>query len=641
MKGIFKKINVYWELFKQFGIKYAVFRVKYELSKKIGLYNRKFSTHLEIKQYLTVEDWRRTQSDTFIFNSKEEINKEGLLPSLTLKESVEKILQGKINFFFKDWRDIGFENESFIHPLSKYEYAKVHWTQIPIYDEAKGDIKYVWEKSKFSYLLYLIRNDTHNNEDHAEFVFKEIIRWIEDNVPNIGPQYVCSQEIGIRLINWSFALFFYKNSSVLTQEIFNKIMSSIAIQLDHIYKNISFSKIAVRNNHAVTETLSLYLISLYFPFLTHSKKYKKAGKKWFEKEIEFQMFEDGSDSQYSFNYHRVKIQLLTLAISSAVVNDETFSPEVSERAKGSLRFLYNKIGNLETGQVSNFGYNDGSIYFKLNDAEFDNFLPQLNALASLLHFDIPHVNNDFRIVEDEFWFMQKINKDIIEPKILETDKGIINYEKGGFIQINEKDTLTLFKTPEVSFRVAQDDFFHLDIWVKGVNVLRDAGSYSYNTDDKTKMFFNGIIGHNSVSMNGVEHMMKGPRFTWLYKPKHQLTIVKEFETYDEIISKMTIFYPVKYEIERTVKKYKNQFKWEIIDQLINSPAGNKIIQFWHINPIIRDSIKILATDHELVGLEPSYFEGFYSKNYGVKEETSSQQLSSTTNYIRTTIEFIQ
>ena len=49
-------------------------------------------------------------------------------------------------------------------------------------------------------------------------------------------------------------------------EIFKRIINSIYWQIDHVYKNINFSRKTVRNNHAITETLSLYLSGLLFPF---------------------------------------------------------------------------------------------------------------------------------------------------------------------------------------------------------------------------------------------------------------------------------------------------------------------------------------------------------------------------------------
>ena len=103
----------------------------------------------------------------------------------------------------------------------------------------------------------------------------------------------------------------------LTEDRFNKIMNAIYWQLHHVYHNINFSRIAVRNNHALTETLMLFLSGLLFPFLPNTKKWSKKGKNWFEEEIAYQIYKDGTFLQFSMNYHRVAIQLLTWGIRLA------------------------------------------------------------------------------------------------------------------------------------------------------------------------------------------------------------------------------------------------------------------------------------------------------------------------------------
>ena len=78
------------------------------------------------------------------------------------------------------------------------------------------------------------------------------------------------------------------------KDLFNKIMHSIYWQIHHVYKNINFSRISVRNNHAITETLVLYLSDKLFPFLPNVKKWSSKGKVWFEQEIEYQIYPDGT-----------------------------------------------------------------------------------------------------------------------------------------------------------------------------------------------------------------------------------------------------------------------------------------------------------------------------------------------------------
>jgi hypothetical protein len=579
--SIFKKICFFFELFNSFGVKYSTFRIFYEIQKKYGLLAIKFPTSYPNRVYPNLVTWRQEHSDHFFVQARENIiSQTKLKPSLKLKAQVDKILTGQITFFSSEWREIGFENESFIHPISKYRYPLLHWTKLPIYSSEIGDIKYVWEKSKFSYLLTLIRNDIRNNEDNSEFVFKEIKRWIHENPPNIGPQYICSQEISIRLFNWSFALFFYQNSKYLDNSLLNMIFRSIELQIDHIYQNINFSKIAVRNNHAISETLALYLISLYFPFLKNAKKYKLMGKKWFEDEIEFQIFDDGSDSQYSFNYHRVKVQLLSFAISSARVHRETFRDCVYLKSRKSLEFLLQVMGNQKNGFLPNFGPNDGSLYFKLNDCDYRNFLPQLNALASLLEIKMPIFIDDDSI-EDEFWFTSKLN--LSKHISIDINKGINNYDHGGYLQILEIESSSLLKTPLLKFRAAQNDLLHLDIWYKGINVFKDAGSYSYNTDIVTSMLFNGISGHNSVSLNGLQHMLKGPRFTWLFKPRILTVESSENEVEYTMKASMNVYFPKSYILSRTVKKIKGSPIWEIEDSVLKGMTHKDVlVQTWNL-----------------------------------------------------------
>lgn len=637
MLGLLKSIRIYKELFKQFGLKYAVFRIKYELSKKLGLFKSKFPIVYSKGVYPTLDVWKDKYTNTFFVSAKEDIIEFDGSSSEQLKTDTKKILSGKIPFFFTEWKDLGFQGDWSVHPISNHLYSSIHWTQLPIYDQQIGDIKYIWEKSKFSFLLYLIRNDLRHKEDNSLFVFKEIERWIDQNPPNIGPQYICSQEISIRLMNWSFALFFYKNSKSLNDGLFKKIMASIEIQIEHVFNNINFSRISVRNNHAVTETLALYLISLYFPFLKQAEKFKKLGKKWFEEEIEFQIFNDGSDSQYSFNYHRVKIQLFCWAISSAIVNKELFSSVVYKKAKKSLEFLVQMIGNDEKGFLPNFGANDGSIYFKLNDSDYRNFLPQLNALASLLNIELPVENSNLSFEEDEFWFTQKIHGERLNK--LKLIQGMNNFPLGGYVQFRDNNTLTLLKTPEMSFRAGQDDLLHLDVWVNGINVFKDTGSYSYNTDEVTKTSFNGVSGHNTASLKGEQHMLKGPRFTWLYKPKHLSTELLENDEFYEVTSIMQVFYPEHYTLRRTVKKYKSKLRWIIEDTILEYKiAGPSLTQFWNLEANLPFKVLISVEDENLADVQAVVEEGYHSVYYGIKEKTKKIIYNTNGKSLKTIIE---
>ena len=53
--------------------------------------------------------------------------------------------------------------------------------------------------------------------------------------------------------------------------------------------------------------------------------------------------------------------------------------------------------------------------------------------------------------------------------------------------------LAVLRYPRFRFRPGQADALHLDLWHHGVNLLRDAGTYSYNADGAE--WFSGTAGY--------------------------------------------------------------------------------------------------------------------------------------------------
>ena len=157
--------------------------------------------------------------------------------------SLSRILEGDCLFFNKEWKSLGLDYDWVTNPDSGYRYdVSTHWSKIPTLSEKAGDIKYVWEKSRFSWLNTIVRHDYHSKEDHSEFVIGQILDWIHHNPINCGPNYVCSQEISLRLLNWVMALAYYRESIHLNDSSWGEIINSIYWQIRHVYSNINDSR---------------------------------------------------------------------------------------------------------------------------------------------------------------------------------------------------------------------------------------------------------------------------------------------------------------------------------------------------------------------------------------------------------------
>lgn len=601
------------QLIKNMGLRYTLYRMRYELEKKSGQLKEKHPTDFMRRSRIRMQFWK-ANTPLFLFKDRESIE----MPSLdkaelaSLKEKAENIFAGKIQFYNNEWKDLGLNYDWVTNPETNFKYDnKKHWTEIDDFNKKSGDIKNVWEKSRFTHLLIIIRYDYYFNKDSSEFVFSEIDDWIKNNPVNLGPNWRCSQEISLRSFNWLYALYFYKNSKALTEGRFQKMMQVFYWSLKHVYANINFSRIAVRNNHAITETLFLSLSNMLFPFFKKSKHWASKGRKWFEQEINYQIYDDGTFLQFSMNYHRVVIQLLSFGLKISEIHKKPFSKKVYDKAHKSVNFLYQCLQE-ENGNLPNYGANDGALFFPLSETDFRDFRPQLNALNQILTkqklFEGNTINEEFN------WLNQEESNSGRKPlPPIKKIYGISEFKKGGYFLLREENTFTFIRCGSHKDRPSQADNLHIDIWVSGENVLRDGGSYKYNTEKKLQDYFMGTKSHNTVMVENESQMYKGDRFIWFYWT--QAIKAKWKETDDSYIfsGKISAFRHLRSNAkhERIIYKKKNQLTW-IVEDRVTGLKGRIKRQLWHpatnLN-ISNDKIK------------PKIKEGFYSSYYGAKEDS--------------------
>lgn len=568
-------LKLIYQLYCNMGSRYFLYRIKHEVEKKSGKLLRKHPKNLQLKTKISIDKWI-SLNDSFKFYNSDLVRNSSLEE---LYKKAQRILSGKIQFFNAEWIDLGQKYDWITNPSNKFKYdINKHWSVIPDLSLEAGDIKYVWEKSRFSWVNTLIRYDFHFNQDSSEFIFSEIESWIDHNPINMGPNWRCSQEISLRIFNWFNVLNYYRKNVAFTDERWKKIQDVIYASLHHVYNHIDFSRIAVRNNHAITETLFLSLSNIMFPFIEETKAWSKDGRKWFEEEVNYQIYDDGTFLQFSHNYHRVVIQLLTLGISITEKANLPFSEIVYIKAYKSMTFLYQCLQE-ENGWLPNYGSNDGALFFPFSDSNYRDFRPQLNSLCYLLTGNL--IYNDLKFSEEIYWWGLKPSKFSHFDKP-EKFFGIKKYSDGGYIIIRDQVTFTFIRCGSHRDRPAQADNLHVDIWFKGTNIFRDSGTYKYNTSQDLVNYFTGTRSHNTVSVNGESQMLKGNRFIWFYWTQEISSKIWEDDQAYYFEGEISTFLHLHRNGQhlRRIKKYKNSNKWVVYDEIRNLDDFMKE-QIWH------------------------------------------------------------
>lgn len=615
------------------GPRYALYRAWHELKTRSGWLKKTFPVNPPRRDFISLEQWRKLDG-YFFFDQKEDLRFDRK-PTDKLRENLQRIRNGECHFFHAQWKQIGIEYDWVTNPINGYQFDSTqHWSTIQDLNAANGDIKYVWEKSRFIYLQDVIRFDYHFDDDQAAFALGEIQSWILANPINCGPNYKCSQEIALRIFNWVFTLHYYRQSPCLTEGLFQEIIRAIYWQLRHVHDNIHFSRATVRNNHAITETLLLYLSAFFFPFFPETEHWGKQGKRWFEQEIEYQIFDDGTYLQYSHNYDRVVVQLLTWALTLSRLNDSKLSPVIEDRAQRLHQYLSTCVQ--PNGCVPNYGSNDGSLFFKLSDADYSDYRGQLNALGYALNGQINF--HDRICLEETQWYFNReaslLTSQVARPA--SNHDGTASFHAGGVYTLWDGGDFTFVRCGAFRNRPAQADNLHIDIWIGGHNVFRDAGTYMYNTPDRLNFYFMSSRAHNTATIGELDQMTKGPRFIWFDWIKEADGRWSEEEEHFVFRGWIKAYRPLGSNIRhhRTIRKLKGEQVWLIEDEF-DGQFDQPVVQHWHPHPDWWQRVAINSTNGNNEPLTVHARPGWYSEYYGLKEEITSYFVTSRDKCIKT------
>ena len=467
----------------------------------------------------------------------------------------------------------------FFDPYKKvnFDFLNKHWSKID--EKDLYDLKNIWELSRWNWASKIARAwQISGDESYLEFLNSWLESWSINNPVNYGFNWMCGQEISIRLINTLISWRIIKKNDK-SKEI-NNIEEFVMQHLERINQTLIYAK-TQNNNHWISEASALFIGGIWLSKNTNKKKLAKAyeikGRKNLEESIKKLIMEDGTFAQYSTNYHRFLIDTITqVELWRQWGNKKSFSWTYYNRCKSACLWL-SKFINSKTGFCPNLGANDGCFCYQLHTLDYPNYKPTIQ-LGFIVFFN-KYVYKDGPWDEPLYWL--GINKrDFSQINLKNTNFEIL--DKGGFaIMRRDPNFLAVMRIPKFKFRPSQADPLHLDLWLDGTNILRDGGSFSYSLKSKYLSYFSGIKSHNSAEFDGREPMIKISRFLW----------GNWLDSNDQIISKdiksKNYYFESGYKFDygkhkRKVIFNKNLSKVEIIDSI--SKFKKKAILRWRLYP---------------------------------------------------------
>ncbi len=454
------------------------------------------------------QKWRIENLPKFLF---EDVNfpKESNWDHTKVLKEADQFLAGITRYFSKTDYQTGFPPDWLADPSHNIRIAAdKHWSQIP--DDGDYDIKFIWEASRLSQIYALVRAYARTQDDNYPAAFWQVLEdWMQKNPPQKGPNWMDGQEATLRLMAICFGYYAFKDHPQTTPERVSQLTVLAAALAQRIYLNLGYA-VFTRSNHTISESFGIWLAGTLFPELKNAQKYRKLGKQILEREASRQIYADGSYAMHSLNYQRFILHIYLFAMRIAELNNQNFSPSVYQAIEKSLDFLQTLI-DPHTGQMPNYGSNDGALVLPLNSCDYMDYRPLLQAGYFLIQKKRMFPSGEWD--EDLFWlFGSESLESSLETKPATIDK---LFSDGGLTKISGQDTLAFIRCGPLRDRPSHADQHHMDIWWRGRNIAMDAGTYLYSGEGHWRNGLASTQVHNTVTVDQQDQMQKFSRFIWV------------------------------------------------------------------------------------------------------------------------------
>ncbi len=430
-----------------------------------------------------------------------------------LRDRAERVMHGKLEWFSYHEFEVGQVPDWFKNPFSGSTIAQParHWTKLSDFDLGIGDIKTVWEPSRFDWLTDLAcAYRVFGDQRYLMKLNDWLNDWSTKNPVNSGPNWKCGQETSIRLMKLLYGTWvlgqFEQPTVVLSKMVFQ--------HLERVAVNIRYA-VAQDNNHGTTEAAALFILSAWlresgvlgvqFDHTLH--RWQNMGERIWNERIEHLVGEQGTFSQRSVTYHRVVVDTASFVLFFGNVLRCNAPSQMVRRRLEALAEWQFKFIITENGDSPNMGANDGAMLEKLHACPYRDFRPSCQLVHWLLHGHRVFESGPWD--ETIFWRDRVHWNDAPVKSMPQSRSEILDRQ---FLILRNGGTHVFVRIPDDRFRPFASDAFHIDVWHQGKNVVLGSGTYSYNSTADFADHFKSVKAHNTVQFGNLEQMPRISKF---------------------------------------------------------------------------------------------------------------------------------
>ena len=507
----------------------------------------------------------------------------------TLTAEADAVLAHRLSFF--DLEDVGLGD-----PIAWHRDHNLGRTAPPTAiqfldyrDVARyGDCKLVWEPNRHHQLVVLARAYRATGRgEYAAGLVAQMLDWIEANPFGYGMNWRSPLELGVRLINWVWALDMIGDAPELAPHR-ERILATVYDHCVELSRKLSQGSSA--NNHLIGEAAGLFVAACYFPALPGATAWRRETATILEREITAQTYPCGCTREHAFGYQLFVAQLELAALLAAERCQEPLSDGFKARLAGMIGFVAELTA---AGPLPNVGDADSGYVLALGEpvADVDVWL-EIAALA----FGSPLESKRQRpVTQSVYWLFGEAAAAELATRLPAAERALGSraFEDAGYYLLQtghagaRDATSLLFDCAELGYGSlaahGHADALSVTLRVAGLDFLVDSGTYDYFSYPQWRRYFRSTAAHNTVRIDGADQSeMQGPflwgtraaakRLRW-HDASDATEISGEHDGYRRLAQPVTH--------RRTIRLDKSARRIEIVDEL-EGEGRHDVEVFFHL-----------------------------------------------------------
>ncbi|MCA9474129.1 MAG: alginate lyase family protein [Nitrospira sp.] len=392
--------------------------------------------------------------------------------------TVEALLSGKLFVLGHEW--VWRPHCSVWHeaPDTHRQWPHEFFGRIP-YREGNpyGDVRVAWEPSRLQHLVALGLLAQRAAPDIRRRAVAQLeaqfLSWVGANPSYTGIHFISVMECGLRILAVCHALDLVREWLQDPEHVWPALLELVRSHVELIRKRISIYSSA--GNHTIAEAAALVYAGSLFPEMPESQLWRSLGLSLLEQEAPHQILSDGGGSEQTFCYQRFVSDLYGLVVT-LLQHQQCSVPSAIEQAFYRSKSFLNA-----------FRRKDGSLPF-IGDGDSGH------ALSPFLNFSD-------------------------RPKTW--SPGLTTFDASGYSVIRSRSSQQhqlIFDHGPLGlapcYAHGHADALSVIFQVGELDVLLDAGTYTYTGDRAWRNYFRGTRAHNTIVIDHKDQAVQENAFMW-------------------------------------------------------------------------------------------------------------------------------